>query len=76
MHTTDISTAAIRAHFARITLPEGTFTLGKAINTTDLPKLIDTQLARLESEAPILRRLAFDLLQRIAEKLEQPLPAG
>lgn len=73
--TTDISPATIRAHFARITLP-AELALGPHAHITDLPKFIDTQIARLDSESRQLRRLAFGALATIAEKLNHPFPIG
>lgn len=71
--TTDISAAAIRAHFARITLP-AELSLGPHAHITDLHRFIETQLLHLESEAPVHRRLAFGALATIAEKLNHPFP--
>lgn len=71
--TTDISAAAIRAHFARLTLP-AELRLGPHAHISNLHKFIDTQLERLQSDAPPLRRLAFVSLATIAEKLGHPLP--
>lgn len=73
--TTDITPSAIRAHFASITLP-AELSLGPHAHITDLPKFIDTQIERLESEVPVHRRLAFGALATIAEKLNHPFPIG
>ena len=74
MTNTDISPATIRAHFAAIDLPGGIVNMGPGEYVETLDVFIDTQLARLESEAPLLRRLALKNLVIIAEKIGHPLP--
>lgn len=75
MQTTDITPATIRAHFAALELP-AELSLGPHAHIVDLPKFIDTQIERLESDIPIHRRLAFGALATVAEKINHPFPIG
>ena len=75
MAITEIAADIIRAHFAGISLP-AEMSLGPGVHITDLPRFVDTQIERLESGPPMLRRLAFGALATIAEKLGHPFPIG
>ncbi len=72
----EISADFVRNHFDQITLPEGLFQLAPGRSIPDLAIHIEAQIQRLDSASPILRRLAYQALQLLAEKLGHPLPEG
>lgn len=61
----------LRTYFANKTLPASMMPHPHMV-IVDVAKFVDTSLARLDSESPILRARAAESLRWLAEKIENP----